>query len=194
MKKVDRSEILDLGAYEQIRERFRARIIEAKKYRRVSVGPAMTFIFENHDTVLFQVQEMLRTERITSESAIAHELSTYNELVPAAGELSATLMIEYTDPAERKVMLDKLASLRTQVKLELGERSVSAVFHDQPGEEADRLPAVNYLTFEVGDAGALLADAHVAVSLRIEHPDYRHEQALSSALRKALALDLAEPS
>lgn len=194
MKKVDRAELLDLGAYEQIRERFRARIIEAKKHRRVSVGPAMTFIFENHNSVLFQIQEMLRTERITSESAIAHELSTYNELVPAAGQLSATLMIEYTDPVERKRMLDALASLRTQVKLRLGERSVGAVFHDQPGEEAERLPAVNYLTFELCDASPLLADASVAVSLCIEHPAYRHEQALSNAQRAALAQDLAEPA
>ena len=97
MKKVKRDELLDLGAYEQIRERFRAAVIEEKRNRRFSVSDELSIVFENHTTVLFQIQEMLRTERITREAPIQHELETYNELIPAPGELSATLFVEIAD-------------------------------------------------------------------------------------------------
>ncbi|HEV8245791.1 MAG TPA: DUF3501 family protein, partial [Polyangiaceae bacterium] len=97
MKPVLRSELLDLGAYESVRDPFRARVLEMKRQRYVPLGLNMTVLFENHDTVLLQVQEMLRTERISSEKAILHELETYNELVPGEAELSATVFIEYPE-------------------------------------------------------------------------------------------------
>src|SRR5262245_14515837 len=109
MRKVERSELLDLGAYEQIRERFRSRVIASKQVRRLQLGPHMSLVFENHDTVLLQIQEMIRTERISDERAIQHELDTYNDLLPAAGALSATLFIEYDDPAQRSDMLRRFA-------------------------------------------------------------------------------------
>jgi len=193
MKPVSRGELLDLAGYEEIRERFRARIIEEKRHRRLAVGEHMTFIWENHDTMLYQVQEMLRTERITSESAIAHELETYNTLVPKAGQLSSTLMIEYTDPAERRVMLDKLASLRHEVALHVGERVIMGVFHDQPGEEIDRLPAVNYVTFEVGNIDKQLDDAAIEVWLEIKNTGYAMSATMPMPMRKQLAADLREP-
>jgi hypothetical protein len=193
MKPVSRGELLDLAGYEEIRERFRARIIEEKRHRRLAVGEHMTFIWENHDTMLYQVQEMLRTERITSESAIAHELETYNTLVPKAGQLSSTLMIEYTDPAERRVMLDKLASLRQEVALHVGERVITGVFHDQPGEELDRLPAVNYVTFEVGNIDKQLDDAAIEVRLEIKNASYATSATMPMPMRKQLAADLREP-
>lgn len=189
MNKVERSEILGLGEYEQIRERFRARIVQMKKQRRVALGENMTLIFENHDTVLYQIQEMLRTERISQGAAVQHEIDTYNDLVPADGQLSGTLMIEFTDPAERAAMLDKMGDLRTSVHLDMGDCSVQAVFHDQPGEE-DRLPAVNYLTFDVGDAATALGDDSVEVALRIDHPEYRSNDPLSAGTRRQLAEDL----
>ena len=100
MKAVDRSELLELGAYEQIREPFRARILALKRPRYVALGPNMTALFENHDTALFQIQEMLRTERITAEKAIQHELETYNELVPGDAELSAATLRSLQDDFE----------------------------------------------------------------------------------------------
>src|ERR1700733_11761094 len=100
MRPIERGEILGLAEYEQVRERFRTRVIEQKKRRRVQVGPKTSAVFENRDTVLLQIQEMLRTERITRPAAVQHELDTYNELVPAADELSCTLMIEIPDRAE----------------------------------------------------------------------------------------------
>lgn len=193
MKKVDRSEILDLGAYEQIRERFRARIIEAKKHRRLAVGPHMTLIWENRDTVLFQVQEMLRTERITQTAAVQHELDTYNELVPARGQLSATLMIEYEDASERRVALDRLASLRDELTLQVGTRTIRGVFRDQPGEEAGRLPAVNYVTFDVGDVADVFEQERDEVIVRVTNTYYKAAAALPPQMRRSLAADLREP-
>jgi hypothetical protein len=191
MKKVDRSEILPLGAYEEIRPHFRARMIEAKQRRRTSLGPHMSVVFENHDTMLLQVQEMLRTERITDEAAIAHELETYNELVPAAGNLSATLFIEYDDPKQRAEMLLKLATLRAAVHLVIGDKRYTARFATHHGEEMDRLPAVNYLQFEVGKGAiAELMNATVPARLEVTHPDYAERVELSKDLRLELARDL----
>ena len=191
MKKVDRSEVLSLGAYEEIRPHFRARMIEVKQRRRLSVGGHMSIVFENHDTMLLQVQEMLRTERITDEVAIAHELETYNELVPAAGNLSATLFIEYDDSAKRPQMLAKFATLRTAIRLVIGEQHYPAQFATHHGEEMDRLPAVNYLKFEVGSAAiAPLKDAAVPARLEVSHPDYAVNADLPRELRVELARDL----
>jgi len=191
MKKVERSEVLDLGAYEGIRDRFRARIIEEKKNRRVTLGDHMTFIFENHDTVLFQIQEMLRTERISSERGVAHEVETYNDLVPDEGELSATLMIEYEDREERHRMLGELAGVGEHIRLRVGDRTATAVLRPLPGEEPDRLPAVNYLHIPIGrEAAALLRDDSVEAVLEIDHPSYRASTSLSRATRSSLADDL----
>ena len=94
MEKVALSEIRDIAQYERVREAERARIIERKRPRRVGLGENLTLLFENHDTVLFQVQEMMRTERIVDEAKIQDEIDTYNALIPGPGELSATLFIE----------------------------------------------------------------------------------------------------
>ena len=191
MKKVDRSELLSLAAYEEIRPQFRGRMIEVKSRRRVSLGAHMSLVFENHDTMLMQVQEMLRTERISDEAAIAHELETYNELVPATGCLSATLFIEYEQAAERTEMLAKFATLRTAVHLVLGESRFTARFGTHFGEEMDRLPAVNYLQFEVGQGRvAQLRDTSVPARFEITHPDYPAKLDLPLELRVELAHDL----
>ncbi len=191
MKRIDRAEILDLGQYEAIRERFRARIIELKRHRRVAVGDHMTLVFENRDTVLFQIQEMLRTERITSEKGIAHEIETYDELLPDDGELSATLFIEYDDKDERSTALAALATLPSHVHLEVGDERASARFLPLPGEEPGRLPAVNYVRFPVAlPLAARMRDRSVAARIVVDHPRYAAAAELSSATRASLGDDL----
>jgi hypothetical protein len=191
MNKVLRDELLPLAEYETIRTRFRNRVIALKEHRRVLVGAHMSLVFENHDTVLLQVQEMLRTERIIDERAIAHELSTYNELIPAAGSLSATLFIEYDDAAERKHMLERFSSLRDQVFFCVDEHRSVAHFSRHFGEEEERLPAVNYVTFDVGaGAATALTDSSVRASITVTHPDYAVEVDLPRETRRALADDL----
>src|SRR5215469_3007799 len=123
MKPIDRNEVMGLADYETIRERFRARVIESKKRRRVALGPNATALFENRDTVFLQIQEMLRTERITREAAIQHEIDTYNQLLPGKDALSVTVMIEIADTAERDAFL---------VKAKGFERHVSIVVAGQP--------------------------------------------------------------
>ena len=191
MKKVERDELLSLAAYEEIRPHFRGRVIDLKQRRRMSLGRHMSLVFENHDTMLLQVQEMMRTERITDEAAIAHELETYNELIPAAGSLSATLFIEYDEPRMRTDMLERLATLRSAVHLALGDARFTARFATHHGEEMHRLPAVNYLTFELGSSrAAQLRDASVPALFEITHPDYELRVELTRELRAELAKDL----
>jgi hypothetical protein len=192
VKQVERAELLDLGAYEQVRPHFRQRVMALKKRRRIDVGAHMSMVFENHDTVLLQVQEMLRTERISDERAIAHELSTYNELIPPPGGLCATLFIEYEDSQERARMLQRLSTLREHMHLVIGNRRITAKFTVQYGEEMERLPAVNYLSFDAGaDAAAALRDEATEAALVVDHPDYTVKAKLPPELRDELASDLA---
>ena len=175
MKPVARSELLDLGAYEQVREHFRARVLEAKRPRRVALGPNMTVLFENHDSVLFQVQEMLRTERITNEKAISFELETYNELIPGDSEVSATVFVEYPEREERERMLVALAGVEDDFYLVAGgERS--SVVPDRRGTDPSRTMAVQYVKFPLGQAAlAALREARGPVLLGVTHPAYTAE-------------------
>ncbi len=151
MKPIARDELLDLGAYEALRERFLSRVLEAKKPRYVRLGTNMTGLFENRDTVLFQIQEMLRTERITQEKAILHELETYNELVPGNGELSLTLFIEYSERDERERMLMTLAGVEDKFALRVAGELVRVV-PDPRATDPARTMAVQYLKFPLGDS------------------------------------------
>jgi len=173
-----RSELLDLGAYEEVRERFRARVIGMKRARYVALGPAMTVLFENRDTALFQVQEMLRTERITNEKAILHELSTYNELVPGDHELSATIFVEYPDKDERERMLTALAGVEDDFYLMAGAERLP-VSPDRRGTEPDRTMAVQYVKFPLTPAAeALLRSGGSPLRLGVEHSAYQAEVVL----------------
>ena len=122
MQKVTLDEIVGSERYEKIRDDFRRRVIELKKHRRLSVGDRMTFVFENHETVLFQIQEMLRAERITDIDKIRFEVDTYNELIPRDGELSSTLLIEITEQKQIRPELVKLIGLDKAVSLQIGQR------------------------------------------------------------------------
>jgi Protein of unknown function (DUF3501) len=149
MRKVERNELLGLAEYEQIRPQFLARIIGEKKERRVFVCDEISVVFENRDTALFQIQEMLRTERITKEAAISHELETYNELVPGAAELSATMFVEIPDTATRERRLVELAGLEATIALEVLGSKVAAR-NETRGVLPDRTTAVHYIKFPLG--------------------------------------------
>jgi hypothetical protein len=193
MKPIDRSELLDLGSYEQVREQFMRRIIEAKKPRRLPIGSNMTILFENRDSVLFQVQEMLRTERITKENAILHELETYNELVPGEDQLSATIFIEYTEREERDRMLVQLAGVEAEFYLEVnGERI--AMQTDKRGDLADRTLAVHYMKIQLSPAAAQAIRTRTGgrVAVGVDHPRYRAHTPLPDATLASLAEDLSD--
>jgi hypothetical protein len=190
MKPIQRSELLDLGAYEEVRERFRARVIQVKRPRYVSLGPAMTLLFENRDTVLFQVQEMLRTERITSEKAIQHELSTYNELIPGEHELSATVFVEFPEREERERMLVALAGVEDDFYLQVGEERLG-VIPDRRGDDPTRTMAVQYVKFPLSSAAeGSLRSGGIALKLGVDHPAYRAEVTLGAETLSSLRDDL----
>jgi hypothetical protein len=192
MKPVDRSELLDLGAYEEIRERFRARVIEEKKQRRVALGSNMSVVFENRDTVLFQIQEMLRTERITKESGILHELETYNELIPPSFGLSVTIFVEYAEREERERMLQALAGLEERWYVRVGAERVPGVELER-GDDPSRTTAVHYVKFALGEELAKsVREAGAVLVVGVDHPAYSAETEISNATRQSLADDLAQ--
>lgn len=183
MAKVQRSEILDLQTYDRERPRLRPAAMEAKELRRVHVGPHLTFLFENRETVRYQIHEMVRAERLFREEEIAHELETYNELLGGPGELGCSLLIEVPDPRERDEKLRRWLRLPEHLYLKLPDgRKVRPRFDPrQVGE--DRLSSVQYLKFDVGGT------APVAVGSDL--PDLAAETELAPAQREALAQDLA---
>ena len=195
MKKVTRDEVLDIGSYEQIRPHFRARVIAEKKQRRFLPSPELSVVFENHDTVLLQIQEMLRTERITAEAAIAHEIETYNDLVPEPGELSATLFVEIADKDERERRLVELAGLEQAIAFEI-DGAVVPARNETRGILPDRTTAVHYLKFPFGAAGAAALRAMATgagaaeLALLVRHPRLDLRAPLPRSLVAALLADV----
>ena len=192
---VVRSEVLALGEYEAIREPFRARVIEEKKRRRVKLGDRVTVLFESHDTILLQVQEMLRTERISRENAVAHEIETYNALLGGERDLGATLMIEIEDNDERVRFLAAAKGLAGTVRLHIGASEIAATT-DPARDHADRSSAVVYLVFAL-DAAAIaalekvakneLAASSLPIALSVDHPAYQARVNLPAATVASLA-------
>jgi hypothetical protein len=193
MRPVQRDEVMGLADYEGVRDRFRSRVIEEKRVRRVAVGDKATALFENHDTVLLQIQEMLRTERITREAAILHEMETYNRLVPGTDELCATVMIEIIDNAVRDKFLVDAQGFERHVALVVDGEKHPATW-DPARELEDRTSAVHYLRFPLGAKSA----AHIRekkkdarVEIVIDHPVYAARTVLTPATLLSLAEDLA---
>jgi len=199
MKPVDRAEILGIADYETIRDRFRARVIEEKKARRAFLGDRASCLFENHDTVLLQIQEMLRTERITREASILHEIETYNELIPKDHELSATILVEIEDKEARDKFLVDAAGLERTFEVRI-DGVVCAGKVDPRGVDATKTTAVHYVKFNlVAAAEQRLRDvlakkanaADVVVELASTHPAYTQAVRLPPMLVQSLAEDLA---
>jgi hypothetical protein len=192
MREVSPDEILDLTAYERIREDHVRKMIELKRPRRVHVGEVLCFVFENRETVKFQIQEMIRTERIVDQDAIAAEVDVYNELVPGEDELSATLMIEVPDRQAIRPALDRLVGIDEHVLLDVGGEVVRATFDEKQFEE-DRISAVQYVRFPLGSEQAKrFRDPDVPVTLCVDHPNLSARSPITGATRASLAADLAE--
>lgn len=184
MKPVDRSEILDHVTYTERRDALRPPALAAKAARRVVLAEGtLTFLFENHETVRYQVQEMMRAEQIVREADILHELETYNELLGGPGELGCTLLIGIDDPDERAKKLGEWLALPEHVYAELADGTrVRATFDPrQVGEE--RLSSVQYLKLPVGP--------QAPVAIGIDLPGLTAHQVLTEDQRRALAEDLA---
>jgi len=201
MRPIERGDVLGLADYETIRDRFRTRVIEEKKRRRIVLGPHASCLFENRDTVLLQIQEMLRTERITREAAILHEMETYNQLLPTAHELSATILLEIDDKETRERFLFEAKGLDRAFRLEV-DGVACAGKQDAAREHPDRTTAVHYVKFDLAPAAEtalrdLLAKKRAASSVKMDlvadHPRYAYRVTIAPWLVASLAEDLAEP-
>lgn len=191
MRKLSLEEVQGPERYEQSRPALRSRIIELKKHRRVGVGDRVTFVFENRDTMLFQVQEMVRAEHIVDLDKVRDELDVYNALIPDSGELSATVFIEITDSVNVRDELARLIGIDECVHLQIGnDISIPAQF--EPGRSTDeKLSAVQYVRFKLDERARQAFAAQQRVELVIDHPNYRHAAVLSPDTRQSLTADLA---
>lgn len=191
MKPIAPEDVRNLHEYELARDDFRRRVIDRKKRRRVPLGPIMTLVFENRDTVLFQIQEMLRIERIVRPDKIQVELDVYNELLPGEGEVAATLFIEVTDPALVQSTLDGFVGLDEPGKLALrvGRYVFPARF--APGQSReDRISAVHYIRFPLGEEGREALVGNHKAELSVDHGGYAATAALSPETVQELLDDL----
>ncbi|HLM97250.1 MAG TPA: DUF3501 family protein [Acidimicrobiales bacterium] len=186
-------DVLDLRAYERVREDYRARVIARKRNRRVGLGPIMTLVFECVDTVRFQVQEMARVEKIISDEAIQVELDIYNRLLPGARELSATLFIELTSDAELRGWLPRLVGIERHIGLSMDGEVVASAPEAQHAAALTResiTPAVHYLRFAFTEAQVEGFQQADEVALLSTHPAYQARTVLPPAVRAELLGDL----
>jgi hypothetical protein len=192
MRKLSVDDIVDHRAYERERDEFRARIIAMKRRRRIALGNLLTIVFENTDTMRFQVQEMARAERMLTDDAIATEVHTYNELIPNDGELSGTLFIELTNDADLREWLPKFVNVQHHLHFDLADGSrADAVPEDEERLTRDNVAAtVHYLKFRfTPEQRAALTRA--PARLVVDHPDYHAVAELTDEQRAELAGDFA---
>ncbi len=189
-----RSDIADVRAYERERDDFRRHVIAEKKRRRVHVGPFQTLVFENRDTVRFQIQEMARAERIMTDEGIDAELAIYNPLISRPGRLSATLFLELADTEALRRWLGRLVGIERSYQLHLGDGDV--VIEGQVDDDHaatlsrdDVTATVHYLWFPVG-ADRVDALRSGPAFLVANHPEYQHRTELSGDTRASLAVEL----
>ena len=192
--KLTLDDIADARAYERERETFREQVIALKKRRRVGVGPFVSFVFENRDTIRFQIQEMARAERILTDEGIQVELDIYNPLIPEPGQLSATMFIELTSKDELETWLPKLVGIERAVELRIGEsvtvRAIPEAGHASQLTREEITASVHYVQFALTpEQIAAFAEA-LNVALAVDHPDYREVTELSEETRAELLFDL----
>lgn len=190
MQAVTFEEIKNIADYELERDAWRPQVLAVKERRRIRVGDHLTFLFENRDTVRYQVQEMMRIERIVREHDIRHELETYNELISAPGELTASLLIEYDSPEQRAIWLRALLGLENHVWIQIGNHPPTRARFDTRQISTDRISSVQYIKFPIGlEAAAAIATQ--GVRLYTDHPKYTASTTLTPEQITALAADVA---
>lgn len=188
-------DIVDQRAYERERKDFRDHVIALKRRRRVGVGPFVTLVFENRDTVRFQIQEMARVEKIITDDGIQMELDVYNPLIPGPGQISATLFVELVDKDQLVDWLPKLVGIETEVELRLGPSGGRRVrcrvdeAHLRQLTRDEITASVHYVHFDLDD-DEVEAFAEGPVTLALTHPNYAHDLELSEDTRSELLADL----
>jgi len=192
LKTIAFEEILSLGDYGRVRDRLRLLFIHEKERRRLHVGSHLTLLFENAQTAWYQIEEMIRAEKMTERDAIAHEIETYNDLLPGAGEIAATLLIEYAEAQERDAALVRLVGLERHLWLKAGAQRIAARFDDRQMSE-ERISSVQFVKFKLEgvDAAKFLELAGKGeVAVEADHPSLAARGAIGGLLAASLAEDL----
>ncbi len=194
MDKLTRTDLFTLEDYASERPEFRRRVLDHKKSRKIHVGPHATLYFEDRLTIQYQIQEMLRVEKIFEPTGIAEELDAYNPLIPDGQNLKATFMLEFEDPKERQRWLGTLTGIEDRVWLAIDGLDPVWAIADEDLERAteDKTSSVHFLRFELGEAGAEALRKGALVAVGIAHDAYTHEvRPLPDPIRASLAGDLA---
>ncbi len=189
---IERESLLSLETYARERNAFRARVIAHKKLRTVRLGEHVALQFEDELLVRYQVQEMLRIERIFEEQGIQHELDTYNPMIPDGGNWKATMFVEYTNPDERREALARLKGVERTVwvQVEGCQRVYAIADEDLERENEEKTSAVHFLRFELDAASREALRGGAAVSVGVDHPQYSATTRLEPAVRASLVEDL----
>jgi hypothetical protein len=182
MRKVERKDILSIEDYEKARPAVREKMMKIKNIRRVHVGQYLTFLFENFETVRYQIQEMMRAEQMTGEQHIAHEIQTYNELIGEQGELGCTLLIEIDDSNQRAELLSRWLELPKNIYLKTKDGTLIKPVVDDRQIGDDRISSVHYLRFKVGD--------QIPVAVGCNLTDLKYETALTPEQSLELCRDV----
>jgi hypothetical protein len=194
MNKLTRDDLYSLEKYSQARPEFRKRVLAHKKNRQVPVGPNATLYFEDALTVQYQIQEMLRIERIFEAEGIEDELGAYNPMVPDGSNWKATFMVEFPEVDERRVQLARLIGIEDRVWVQVSghDRVFAIADEDLERENAEKTSAVHFVRFELTPAMVAAVKAGAAISIGIDHENYRYAiEPVQPAVRDSLAADLA---
>ena len=193
MDKLTRDDLYSLEAYEQQRDKFRVHVMQHKQHRRLPLGDCVTLIFEDRLTMQYQVQEMLRAEKIFTTAGIVDELDSYNPLIPDGSNWKATMMIEYTDPDERRVALERLLGIEDRVWAEIdGDERVYAIADEDLDRSTDiKTSAVHFLRFELSSEAVQALKNGATLSFGVDHAQYECGQEVAATLCESLIADLA---
>ena len=194
MNKLEKSDLLSLEEYNSTRDVLRKKVLAIKKNRKIQIGNNVTLLFENTDTIRYQIQEMLRIEKIFEADGIEEELATYNPLIPDGTNLKATMMIEFPDETIRKERLAQLVAIEKRVWLQVGEneRTFAEADEDLERSTEEKTSAVHFLRFELTDLMVKDLKSDVTLFAGIEHPNYNiRTQEIPIVTSSALAEDLS---
>ena len=194
MSHLSRKDLMTLEAYSEARPEYRQQVMAHKKNRRILIGDAITFHFEDLLTIQYQIQEMLRVEKIFDSAGIEEELESYNPMLPNGSNWKATMMIEYPDPEERAIHLSKMIGIERMTWVQVGDLAqVTAIADEDLSRDNEvKTSSVHFMRFELTDEMRLAAKAGAEIHMGIDHPYYLHRLTLNDAQRDSLVADLKD--
>lgn len=191
-REITRDDLMSLEQYAEKRGEFRQQVIEHKKNRQIALGPNATLYFEDRLTLLYQIQEMLRIEKVFEADGINEELDAYNPLIPNGRNFKATFMIEYPDPEVRAAQLEKMVNIEDLIWMQIGDHDKIWSIADEDLERSteSKTSAVHFLRFELGDDLAKALKSGASWQIGVQHPVYSFELAVEGETRGCLINDL----